>query len=656
MAPRPEPWESLADALLQREALLCRLGHGIPPREHAGLYVGHDDVDRILATLPGLDGPPPDTADPLRARLEPQLHAHREAFGRSLAGGSTFARLVRTARLSDQEAEVLALLTAVELHPQRQRLVAYIQDSINLARLTLATVQRIFGSGHAGVRALGPAAPLCRVELIEVEETGAWAVRMTSLAPRAAWSLAGDDSPDPDLPIGFSRSLVADGAQSFPELLLVTGADRATRLAAVAARWSGCGRLVCPLPASPAAWRATIREATVGALVVVVEVDERLGPEARGWIERASHLAWVLSSSRELPLDVLPDRPWTEVRVDDGVATRDELAWALPLVSGSSLDALAGHRLTREQLHLVAAASRGAGGDLRSAVRRVASGHLDGLAIRVAPRRGWDDLVLGTDQSEQLRELVARYRQRCTVHQDWGFGAVPSAGVVGLFAGQSGTGKTLAAEVVAGDLGLDLYKVDLSSVVSKYVGETEKNLERVFTVAAAGNVVLFFDEADALFGRRSEVGDAHDRYANIEVAYLLQRLESYDGLMVLATNLQRNIDQAFLRRISVAVDFPLPDEPQRHAIWQRSFPASAPTAGLDLGFLARQFKIPGGAIRNAALAAAFLAAEAGEEITMQRVVIGLKREFQKLGRLRTETEFERYFDLVRREDHAAARR
>jgi SpoVK/Ycf46/Vps4 family AAA+-type ATPase len=215
-----------------------------------------------------------------------------------------------------------------------------------------------------------------------------------------------------------------------------------------------------------------------------------------------------------------------------------------------------------------------------------------------------------------------------------------------LLAGPSGTGKTLAAEVLAADLGLDLYKVDLSAVVSKWIGETEKNLGKVFDAAQAAELVLFFDEADALFGKRSEVSDAHDRYANIEVSYLLQRLETYDGLVVLATNFQRNIDQAFLRRVSVSVEFTPPDEPQRLAIWRLAFPPSAPLADLDLGFLARQFPVTGGVIHNAALTSAFLAAEAEGPITMERVVLALDREYQKLGRLRTESEFAGYYPVV----------
>jgi SpoVK/Ycf46/Vps4 family AAA+-type ATPase len=304
------------------------------------------------------------------------------------------------------------------------------------------------------------------------------------------------------------------------------------------------------------------------------------------------------------------------------------------------------YRLSRDQLKLVGAASGPASGPIAPAVRRLAGGHLDGVAVRIRPRRGWDDLVLPPDDVRQLRELAARHRRRDIVYGQWEFPSVPSTGVVALFAGPSGTGKTLAAEVVAGVLGLDLYKVDLSAVVSKYIGETEKNLERIFGAAAAGDLVLFFDEADALFGKRSEVSDAHDRYANIEVAYLLQRLETYDGLVVLATNLQRNIDQAFLRRISVAIDFVLPEEPERRAIWARAFPAAAPVDGIDVDFLARQFKVSGGIIRNAALGAAFLAADDGGAITMRHAVLAMKREFQKMGRLRTEAEFEQYFDLV----------
>jgi hypothetical protein len=653
----PEPWQTLADALLQREALVCRLGHGQAPRDFAGLYVGDEDVERILRALPGLDGPSPTQVEPLLGQLAPGLAEVRRSFAESLSAQSRFARVVRSARLGVADAEVFAVLAGVEQSPHRMRLVSYVQDSVQLPQPTLATLARMFADveGHPGERCVAPGAPLRRCALVDVDALGPWATRMCSPAHRVTWALRGDDSADPGLPPGAQRLEPQRPGQQPPhppppELLLVNGADRRSRLAVVDERWPDRGRLVCPIPATPDAWAAVIREATLGDLVVVVELDKALEPDACDRIAQAAHLTWVLSSPGELALDALPRRPWTEVRVASGQAGPLDWAAALGVAPNPA------YSLTRGQLALVAAACGGDPARLGAGVRRLAGGHLDGLAVRVRPQRAWADLMLAPDQAAQLRELAARCRQRSTVYQQWGFPSLPSRGVVALFAGPSGTGKTLAAEVIAGDLGLDLYKVELSSVVSKYIGETEKNLERIFGAAAAGDLVLFFDEADALFGKRSEVSDAHDRYANVEVAYLLQRLESYEGLVVLATNLQRNIDQAFLRRISVAVDFDLPDEPQRRAIWARAFPAGAPVAELDLDFLARQFRVTGGVIHNAALGAAFLAAEEGGPITMERVALALKREFQKLGRLRTQSEFERYFDLVNGHGDAAPAR
>jgi hypothetical protein len=642
-----EPWATLADTLLQREALICRLAEGRPPRDFAGLYVGEDEVERVLATLPGLDGPAPDRAARVRAGLAGQVTAAREAFTAALRGRSRFADVVRTAHLPRAEAEVFALLVAVELSPARQRLVAYIQDSVQLPRLTLATLARIFAEpDHAGDRALAPGSRLRRSALVKLGGDGPWATLTGEPAPRLVWHLRGDTSADPRLPAGAVVTSAVSPRRP-GGLLLVHGGDRESRLRAVRAHRPGAGTLTCAPPAAPDEWDAVVREATIGNLVVVLELTEPLTPAGRDAVTRAGHLDWVLSSRGEQPLESVPDRPWREIRVEDGEADADDWQQAL----GQAPDTA--YRLSRDQLRLVAAAAAADSGKVAPAVRRLAGGHLDGVAVRIRPRRGWEDLILPTDEASQLRELAARHRGRETVYGRWRFSPVPSVGVVALFAGPSGTGKTLAAEVVAGDLGLDLYKVDLSAVVSKYIGETEKNLERIFGAAAAGDLVLFFDEADALFGKRSEVSDAHDRYANIEVAYLLQRLETYDGLVVLATNLQRNIDPAFLRRISVAVDFVAPEEPERRAIWARAFPPTAPVSDLDLDFLARQFKITGGVISNAALGAAFLAAAEDSPITMRHAVLSVKREFQKLGRLRTEKEFERYFDLVNRGADAA---
>jgi SpoVK/Ycf46/Vps4 family AAA+-type ATPase len=226
------------------------------------------------------------------------------------------------------------------------------------------------------------------------------------------------------------------------------------------------------------------------------------------------------------------------------------------------------------------------------------------------------------------------------VYDDWGLSSIaPSAGVVALLAGPSGTGKTLAAEVIAGSLGLDLFKIDLSAVVSKYIGETEKNLESVFRAAETGEAVLFFDEADAVFGRRSEVREAKDRYANIESAFLLQRIERSDALVLLATNLPRNIDEAFLRRIHVGVEFRMPEEAARRRIWERALPGNCPRSEVDLDWLAETFAVSGGVIAASALAAAFGAAADGSAVTMHHLVHAVREELRKQGRLVKEDEF-----------------
>jgi SpoVK/Ycf46/Vps4 family AAA+-type ATPase len=221
-----------------------------------------------------------------------------------------------------------------------------------------------------------------------------------------------------------------------------------------------------------------------------------------------------------------------------------------------------------------------------------------------------------------------------------------------LFAGVSGTGKTMTAEVLARELGLDLYKIDLSSLVSKYIGETEKNLDRIFRAAQTSNAILFFDEADALFGKRSEVKDAHDRYANIEVAYLLQKTEEHDGFVILATNLAQNMDEAFKRRMNYTVEFPFPDEAHRERLWQRMFPPQTPLGeDLDFAFLSRQFALSGGNIKSAALAAAFLAAADGGVVQMCHLIQAVAREWQKLGKLPSASEFKGYYAQVKAISH-----
>jgi SpoVK/Ycf46/Vps4 family AAA+-type ATPase len=236
----------------------------------------------------------------------------------------------------------------------------------------------------------------------------------------------------------------------------------------------------------------------------------------------------------------------------------------------------------------------------------------------------------------QLREIYGQARHHALVYDTWGFGAklVSGRGLAILFAGPPGTGKTMAAGVLAGALGLDLYKIDLSTVVSKYIGETEKNLARIFDEAATSNAILFFDEADALFGKRTQVRDAHDRYANVEISYLLQKMDEYEGVVMLATNLRKNMDEAFVRRLHAIVDFPVPGVADRRRIWERIWPATTPRdAGIDLDLLARRIEVAGGSIRNIALAGAFLAAADGGAVTMTHVLRAARREYQKMGKV-----------------------
>jgi ATP-dependent 26S proteasome regulatory subunit len=287
---------------------------------------------------------------------------------------------------------------------------------------------------------------------------------------------------------------------------------------------------------------------------------------------------------------------------------------------------------------------------IHRACRTESNPTLEAHATKLRPHYRWEDLVVPADALEQLREIRNAVRFRARVHGDWGFESKFSLGrgLTVLFSGPSGTGKTMSVEVLAGDLDLDLYKIDLSQVVSKYIGETEKNLAQIFREAESANCILLFDEADALFGKRSEVKDAHDRYANIEINYLLQRMEEYEGIVVLTTNMAKNLDPAFMRRIQHTIEFPLPDERQRELLWSKVFPVATPRAAdLDLAFLARRFKLSGAHIKNVALGSAFMAAANGGVVDMAHVVTALRREYRKMGKLASRSEFGAYGHLVR---------
>ena len=367
--------------------------------------------------------------------------------------------------------------------------------------------------------------------------------------------------------------------------------------------------------------------------------------------------AVVVASSCPWPADALADALEIELAPPDAVGRarlwRDAAhAAGVGIPEATAREVGARFRLTPRQIGAAAAsaarrsawrarlAAREApevlsASELFAAAREQSRRELASLAIRVEPVHRWEELVLPDDSLAQLREIARRVAHRERVMEEWGFAArLPRGrGINALFSGPSGTGKTMAAEVLAGSLGVDLYRVELSGVVSKYIGETEKNLDAIFAAAAGSNGIVFFDEADALFGKRSEVHDAHDRYANIEISYLLQKMEAFDGVAILATNLRGNLDAAFVRRLAFTVHFPFPDEASRLRIWRTVWPAAVPLDGdVDARFLARQFALSGGNIRNVALAAAFLAAERGGPVAMRDVIAATRREYQKLGK------------------------
>jgi len=443
--------------------------------------------------------------------------------------------------------------------------------------------------------------------------------------------------------------------------------------------FSAAGILNGGLPAGQAV-RLAEREALLRqGLVCWSQVDDLLHADASGELAR-EHDAFIqaLASGRAPAVLIgakswepgrqMSSRPFLRLAIPESSYTERKAAWAGRLngssqLSEAEISALAGRfRLTPGQISDAVSRAftlmwaREPGGavlqtsDIDAASRGQSQNRLGALARKLNPRYQWEDIVLPRPQLYTLRMMCATIRQRPTVYGDWGFDRKLSLGkgLIALFSGPSGTGKTMSAEIIANELGLDLFKINLSAVVSKYIGETEKNLEHIFGEAQDSDAILFFDEADALFGKRSEVKDAHDRYANIETAYLLQRTEEYNGLVILASNIKKNMDEAFVRRLHFIVDFPFPEEPERLEIWRRTFPPQAPRAeDIDLPFLARKLKISGGNIRNIILAAAFIAAEEQSPINMRHLVRGASYEYQKMGKMIVEGDFERYFELAK---------
>ncbi|MFD0020583.1 ATP-binding protein [Streptomyces sp. NPDC058382] len=645
-----------------------------PDDPYRGQYLSPEAVARILDEPGGLGLPP---------------HEPRQPPAGSVLGG-----LAARFGLSPLDIDLLLVAMAPDLDARFERLYGYLNDDLTRRRPTVGLALELCGlAGAASARfRLAPGAPLVDAGLVEITEPERPPLsRVLTVPDRVTGHLLGSARPDARLagvlgeagedptadPDRVHRAATAAGTGTGLVHLRGRGGD-AGGLATAALRAAGLRPLVLDAAALSrrsgevsGLARVVALEARLTGAGVVLGPVEALPPEPA---ERARTLKALCTALRGVPLFTHGTPGWDPAWAADAPVVLDVPApsperqaarWrhALDRAAGDGFVtgdaealalAVAAHRLDSGQLRRAAdAAVRTAaldGGpvrpeDLQRAVRAQNGAGLDRLARRVEPGVGWEDLVLPPPTHRRLRELALRARHREQVLGQWGMrpGGGRGRGVIALFAGESGTGKTMSAEVVAADLGMDLYVVDLSTVVDKYVGETEKNLERIFTEASAVNAVLLFDEADAIFGKRSEVKDAHDRHANIESAYLLQRMESFDGIAVLTTNLRANLDEAFTRRLDVVADFPVPDSGQRLALWERCLGDRIPRADdLDLGFCADRFELAGGSIRACAVTAAYLAAESGAPLTMSQVVTAVVQEYRKLGRLVLEGEFGPY--------------
>jgi AAA+ superfamily predicted ATPase len=620
------------------------------------------------------------------------------------AGGdedTRWARLRRDAGLTGVDAAILLVALAPELELKYERLYGYLQDDVTRRRPTVDLALQLVAPGwdeRVAARArLAPSAPLLRHGLLRLVDDPAQREppllsRYLKPDPRVVDHLLGLDEPDPALrgvarvvepAVGLDEVILPAelkatlarlaGAAGHSALVYLQGpygvgkrttAEALCREAGAALVVADAARLAAG-EAPEAAVAAVGREALLRGATVLWEgfdallADERAAlrdavlreAEGRGVTFLAGEAPWE-------PADAPPGQAFYRVALGRPAHPERVRLWGAHLNGdGHAVDveALAGRfRFSGGQIRDAAATARALarvrdpGGalsmdDLFAACRLQSNPRLASLAQKVAPHHGWSDIVLPPDRQQQLREIVNSMKHRALVMHEWGFGRklAMGKGLNALFAGPPGTGKTMAAGILARELGLDLYRIDLSTVVSKYIGETEKNLARIFTEAETSHAILFFDEADAMFGKRTEVRDSHDRYANLEVSYLLQRMEEYEGVVVLATNFRKNLDEAFVRRMQFTVDFPFPGERERLRIWEGVFPEALPREpGVQLEPLARRLELAGGNIRNVALAAAFLAADEGGLLGMRHLVRAARREYQKMGKVVSDREFD----------------
>ncbi|MGB6300589.1 MAG: ATP-binding protein [Rivularia sp. (in: cyanobacteria)] len=620
--------------------------------------------------------------------VKQEEHTLKQALAEAAAAmpqPSALERVCRIFGLSDFESNVLLMCAGMEFSSDFSGLCAAAQGDVQLAYPTYSLALAAFTNVHWD--AIAPHAPLRRWGLIEMGDGKALTLCPLRINERILHYLVGTEYIDEQLngivePLSEVGYLVTSHRELSEQVALVWTQVRNSGISAAVqlcgpqptTKWAiaadVCQKLGLKLnimsaqlvPAIPSEMENLIRlwerEAILGQNALLIEYnnldtsDKLRGSAIERFIERVN--SYLFISSRERMY--LKQRPMVSFDIDKPTVEEQTELWEgnlsdlAPQLNGQVNRLVAQFNLSPSTIRAayteaVGKYSQTEGKDLGrilwDACRIQARPRLDALAQRITPKVDWDDLVLPNAQQQMLREIAAHVRQRATVYQSWGFAKknARGLGISALFAGSSGTGKTLAAEVLASELHLDVYRIDLSSVVSKYIGETEKNLRQVFDAAEEGGVILLFDEADALFGKRSDVKDSHDRHANIEVSYLLQRMECYPGLAILTTNLKSSMDNAFLRRIRFVVQFPFPDTAQRGEIWRRVFPPNTPTEGLNEKKLA-QLSVSGGNIRNIALNAAFMAAEASEAVQMKHVLRAAQTEYTKLEKSLTGSEIE----------------
>jgi hypothetical protein len=651
------------------------------PWEYRGLHIGKAEAERLLGQPPG---------SPVVSATEDDAEA-LDVFNRAPVWGEFGERL----ELTSFDLAITMLALAPEVDVRYERLYAYLQDdvtrscpTVNLALDVLSPTAetkvewRSRFAESAKLRQTG----LLRLIPDPARPNASLLDQLVRLDAQAIAYLVGDDGlegvlatfgeivepvaggrierPDLEALASVTREAWGSGAPMVINFHGPRGARQRQAAESIASA-AGARLLAVDLAAAvanpdsqPVAIAAVFQYAWLHHAVLFLDGADRLPNEAtrfafnRGLMR---HRGIVIVNSAN---------PWEGQALHVPFAYPDFAArrgvWhAQTLRAGiaedqQTLDALAGRFvLTHDQIARATAESAlrlrllaaerpdqplppdSAGRELLSAARAQAGQDLAALAHKVEPVYGWQDIVVTEDTEKQLREISARASFRYRVLEEWGFGKklAQANGISVLFTGPSGSGKTMAAEVLAGDLMLDLYKIDLSVVVSKYIGETERNLERIFAAAERSNAILFFDEADALFGKRSEVQDAHDRYANIEVSYLLQRMEQFEGIAILATNLRGNLDEAFVRRLDYTVRFALPGAVERLKIWNKIWPSKNLLGpDVDLAKISETFKLSGGNIRNIVLAASFFAAERDSKVMSDDLLRAIQREYEKVGK------------------------